>query len=50
MCSSACLPAEGIYNVLDAKLLELLECAKPWSKCTSVGIDKILVLAIHLRP
>ena len=35
--------AEGIFTVLNGKLVELLDCANPWDFCTSVGVDNTSV-------
>ena len=43
MCTSASASAEGIYNVMDRKLVDLLKCPNPWSLCTSVGVDNTSV-------
>ena len=39
MCLSSNSTAAHLYNVIDGKLAQLLECENPWNLCTSVGID-----------
>lgn len=43
MCMSSSAPAEGIFDVVHQKLVELLQCEQPWSMCTSVGVDNTSV-------
>ena len=43
MCTCTSATAERIYNALDGKLAELLECTNPWTLCTSVGVDNTSV-------
>ena len=44
ICTSTSATAEGIYSVMDSKLVELLlQCTNPWSMCTSVGVDNTSV-------
>lgn len=35
--------AECIYNVLDGRLMQLLQLDNPWSRCTSVGVNNASV-------
>ena len=43
MCTTSSSTAEGIFTVLNGKLVELLDCANPWDFCTSVGVDNTSV-------
>ena len=43
MCMSRSSSAEGIFSVVNQKLLELLQCEQPWNMCTSVGVDNTSV-------
>ena len=41
---------EGSFLVsMDTKLVELLKCPNPWSRCTSVGVDNTSVNQIGIR-
>ena len=41
MCLSSNSTAANLYNVIDGKLAQLLECENRRNLCTSVGIDNI---------
>ena len=43
MCMSSSSSAEGIFNLVNQNLVELLETGQPWRMCTSVGVDKTAV-------
>lgn len=43
MCSSTSASAEGVYGVVEEKLMDLLQCSNPWNFCTSVGVDNTSV-------
>ena len=43
MCISSSSTTEGIYSVLDGRLVDLLKSPNPWDMCTSVGVDNTSV-------
>ena len=43
MCLSSNSTSAYLYNVIDGKLVQLLECGNPCNLCTSVGIDNTSV-------
>ena len=43
MCLSSNPTVAHLYNVIDGKFAQLLECENPWNLCTSVGVDNTSV-------
>ena len=43
MCLSSNSTVAHLYNAIDGKLAQLLECENPWNLCTSVGVDNTSV-------
>lgn len=48
LCMSTSSTASSLYNALNGKLEELLQCSNPWTLCTSVGVNNTSVnIGIH---
>ena len=43
MCTTTSATAEAIFNVMDLKLVSLLDEDTPWLRCTSFGVDNTCV-------